>query len=221
MTCDDNAARVRFHIALRILHWLMAILVIAMLMIGVAMVSTSGPAYLALLALHQPIGLSLLALAIVRIVIRILVGSPSLPSDLPRWQVRAAQSSHLLLYIALIGLPLIGWAMLSAGGYPVYFSKAFVLPPIVPQDINLYGLLRSLHVWGAFAFLGVILIHITAALAHAVIRRDHVLDSMTFGRRQPKQEPTKMPQPALKDAGSYLEPARTQETYSRAKLPHI
>lgn len=219
MNGHDDTQPIRFHIALRILHWLMAILVIAMLMIGVAMVSTSGPAYLALLALHRPIGLSLLALAIVRIVIRVLVGSPGLPTNLPRWQARAAHSSHLVLYIALIGLPLVGWAMLSAGGYPVYLSQTFVLPPIVPQDINLYGLLRSLHGWGAIAFLGIILIHITAALTHAVIRRDQVFDSMILGRRQPKQSPTKLPQPDL-TAGPF-EAARNHEELSPAKQPHI
>ena len=172
----------RFHLAIRLLHWTMALLILAMLFIGAAMVSTAGPAYAALIALHRPLGIAILLLAALRLAIRLATGAPPLPADLPRVQQRAARGAHILLYLAMIGLPLIGWAMLSAGGYPVRLTAGFVLPPIVPQNAPAYGLLRRAHGLIAFAFFALILGHLTIALIHGFVRRDGVLETMGFAR---------------------------------------
>ena len=103
----------------RVLHWLMAILVLAMLFIGVMMVSTLKPSFLILLAIHKPLGLAILVLALLRLGVRLKRGVPPLPEDLPSIQVCAAKLSHIALYALLIAMPLIGWGMLSAGKYPV------------------------------------------------------------------------------------------------------
>lgn len=170
-----------FALLLRGLHWAMALLVLAMLFIGVAMVSTTGPAYSTLLQLHRPIGIAILALVVVRLIVRLATGAPPLPADLPSAQKLAAKGSHVLLYLAMIGMPLIGWGMLSAGGYPVVVLKSLVLPPILPHDIALYHLLRTAHTIVAILFFALILGHLAAALMHGLIRRDGVLQSMTFG----------------------------------------
>lgn len=172
----------RFHPAIRLLHWTMALLILAMLFIGVGMVSTAGPAYASLVALHRPIGIAILFLALIRLAIRLRTGAPPLPADLPRVQQRTARGAHILLYLAMIGMPLIGWAMLSAGGYPVRLSAAWSLPPILPQDLLAYGLLRRAHTLVAFAFFALILGHLTIALVHGFIRRDGVLGTMLFAR---------------------------------------
>ena len=104
-----------FHPALRVLHWLLAAMVLAMLFIGVGMVSTAGPLYPLLLSLHRPIGIAILLLVLIRLPLRLLTGAPALPADLPPLQARLAKASHVLLYASMIALPLIGWAMLSAG----------------------------------------------------------------------------------------------------------
>lgn len=173
--------RTHFAPLLRCLHWAIAILVLTMLFVGVAMVSTTGPAYSALLKLHRPIGIAILALVTVRLIVRLVTGAPPLPADLPPVQKIAAKGSHVLLYAAMFGLPLIGWAMLSAGGYPVVVLKWFVLPPILPHDIAIYHLLRTTHTIVAILFFALILGHLAAALVHGLIRRDGVLQSMTFG----------------------------------------
>lgn len=170
-----------FHPALRIVHWLMAAMVLAMLFIGVGMVSTAGPAYLTLLALHRPLGLLILLLVLVRLPLRLATGAPALPADLPSFQKRIAWGSHVLLYLSLFAMPLIGWAMLSAGGYPVRVTQGLTLPPILPHDITLYGMLRETHTLVALVFFALILAHLTAALMHGLIRRDGVLRSMTTG----------------------------------------
>ncbi|USI72567.1 cytochrome b [Sphingomonas morindae] len=177
-----------FHPALRLVHWLMALLVLTMLFVGVAMVSTAGPAYPRLLALHRPLGIAILALVVLRLALRLATGAPALPADLPAPQRFAAKASHWLLYASMAAMPLIGWAMLSAGGYPVRLGLGLVLPPILPHDLRLYAPLRALHTIVALLFFALILVHLAAALMHGLIRRDGVLRSMTIGhggRREP------------------------------------
>src|SRR6204780_1827392 len=103
----------------RMLHWLMAVCILAMLFIGVGMVSTVMPKYLTLVAIHKPLGIAILVLALVRLMVPLRYGAPSLPVDLPEPMKLAAYLSHYAFYILMIGLPLIGWAMLSAPAYPV------------------------------------------------------------------------------------------------------
>lgn len=172
-----------FHPALRVLHWLMALSVLAMLFIGVGMVSTAGPLYPALLALHRPVGIAILVLVLIRLPLRLATGAPALSADLPTLQKRIAEGSHVLLYAAMIGIPLIGWAMLSAGGYPVELTSGLALPPILPHDLTLYALLREAHMVVALLFFALILAHLAAALMHGLVRRDGVLRSMTIGHR--------------------------------------
>ena len=168
----------RFAPFARLLHWTMAVLILAMLFIGAGMLSTASARYPALLAWHRPIGITILALALIRLGFRLTHRPPALPDTVPDWQKAAAHASHWVLYALMIAMPLIGWAMQSAGGYPVLLTKAVVLPPILPHDIHLYGLLRTAHGLLAYAFFLLILGHIGAALTHALIRRDGVFQSM-------------------------------------------
>ena len=168
----------RFTVLQRLLHWLMAICILAMLFIGVAMVSTVMPKYLTLVSIHKPLGIAILVLALVRLVVRLRYGAPSLPADLPEPMKLAAQLSHYVLYLLMIGMPLIGWAMLSAAAYPVVLFGGVRLPPILPQSDSLHALLWNAHYYLAFAFFAVILLHIAAALFHALVRRDGVFEAM-------------------------------------------
>lgn len=169
----------RFALPARMLHWLMAALILAMLLIGAGMISTTTERYPHLLAWHRPIGLAILVLALIRLLVRLTHRPPPLPTDLPPLQVAAAKGSHYLLYAMMIAMPLIGWAMQSAGGYPVTIWKGFTLMPILPHDIVVYGVLRLAHGLLAYAFFLLILGHIGAALFHALVRRDGVFESMT------------------------------------------
>ena len=168
----------RFALPARILHWLMAAMILAMLLIGAGMVSTTTERYPALLAWHRPIGLAILVLALIRLGVRLTHRPPPLPADLPAIQVAAAIGSHYLLYALMIAMPLIGWAMQSAGGYPITIWKGFELFPILPHDILVYGWLRAAHGLLAYAFFLLILAHLGAALFHGLVRRDGVLSSM-------------------------------------------
>ncbi|MGF7151055.1 cytochrome b561 [Sphingomonas zeicaulis] len=195
-----------FHPALRTLHWLMAAMVMAMLFIGVGMVSTAGPAYLDLLALHRPVGIAILLLVLIRLPLRLATGAPALPADLPPVQHWIAKGSHVLLYASMAAMPLIGWAMLSAGGYPVRLTDGLLLPPILPHDLAVYALLREAHTIIAILFFALILAHLSAALMHGLIRRDGVLRSMTIGHRRVAPEPEDQPEPVPAPTTPSVEP---------------
>jgi cytochrome b561 len=168
----------RFTPLQRLLHWFMAFCILAMLFIGVGMVSTVMPKYLMLVSIHKPLGILILVLALVRLAVRLRYGAPPLPADLPEPMKLAAQLSHYALYALMIGMPLLGWGMLSAAAYPVVLFAGMHLPAILPQSDGLHTLLWNAHFYLAFVFFALVLLHIAAALFHAFIRRDGVFDAM-------------------------------------------
>jgi cytochrome b561 len=167
----------------RLLHWIMAPLIIAMLFIGVGMVATVSRAHSTLIAIHKPLGVALLLLVIVRLGVRIARGTPPLPEDMTLPQRVAAKASHLVLYGLMAAMPLIGWAMLSAAGYPLTLIGGLHLPPIAPHNVEWFAALRALHTWLALALFATVLLHLAAALFHGLIRRDGVFSSMARGGR--------------------------------------
>ncbi|MDR3535896.1 MAG: cytochrome b/b6 domain-containing protein [Acetobacteraceae bacterium] len=171
----------RFTLGQRALHWAMAAAVLAMLFIGVGMVSTVSPRYWTLVSIHKPLGILILLLAVLRLALRSRAGAPPLPEDLPLVQAAGAKVSHLILYTLMIAMPLIGWAMLSAGGYPIVLYGPIHLPAIVPHDDALHAMLRTAHAWLAFLLFATILLHVAAALFHGLVRRDGVFTSMAPG----------------------------------------
>jgi cytochrome b561 len=171
-------ARRHFTPLQRLLHWLMAVCILAMLFIGVGMVSTIMPKYLTLVAIHKPLGMAILLLALIRLAVRLRYGAPPLPADLPEPMKLAAHLSHYALYLLMIGLPLIGWGMLSAAGYPIVLFGGVHLPAILPLSDRLHTLLWNAHFYLAFVFFALILMHVAAALFHALVRRDGVFNAM-------------------------------------------
>ncbi len=174
--------RDRFSPAQRVLHWGMATCVLAMLFIGVAMVSTARPINLTLVSIHRPLGIAILLLAFLRLSVRARRGTPPLPRDLPAPARLGAALSHWALYCAMIAMPLIGWAMVSAAGLPVVMWSGFHLPSILPQSDALHAVLWNAHRIIAYLLFALILLHVSAALMHALIRRDGVFEAMAGGR---------------------------------------
>jgi cytochrome b561 len=173
-----------FALSSRLLHWLMAMMVLTMLFIGVAMVASLAH-YHRLVAIHRPLGIAILVLAAVRLINRWINPPPPLPPDMPALLRFAAHASHWALYGLMFALPLVGWAMLSAARYPIVMFGALSLPPILPHDAGLYAQLRGLHSVLAFALFATFLLHLAAALTHALVFRDGVFASMaSFGRRR-------------------------------------
>jgi cytochrome b561 len=170
-----------FTILSRALHWTMAAMVLAMLFIGVGMV-TSLSDYHWLISIHKPLGILILVLVSIRLVNRLLNPPPPLPDGMPGWQRFAAQGSHAVLYALMFAVPLVGWAMLSAARYPVVLYGPLQLPPIAPESPELFAVLRLMHTVLALLLFATFLAHLSAALIHALIFRDDVFTSMTSFR---------------------------------------
>lgn len=166
----------------RLLHWLMALMIIAMLFIGAGMVASVSERHEWLLQLHKPLGIAILLLVIVRLAVRFTTRQPSLPADMPGWQVLAAKASHVLLYVLMLTLPLLGWGMISAAGDPVMLSSSLQLPSLLPADAQTFALLRKAHGYLAYLLFLTVLVHLAAALFHGWVRRDEVLNSMLRGK---------------------------------------
>src|ERR1700722_10698838 len=173
--------RHRFTVAQRVMHWLMAICILAMLFIGVGMESTIEPKYLTLVAIHKPLGITILVLALIRLALRLRYGAPPLPASMPEPMKLAAHLSHFAFYLLMIGLPLIGWGMLSAADYPVVVFGVR-LPSILPHSNGLHTLLWNAHRALALCFFALIVLHLAAALLHALVRRDGVFEAMARWR---------------------------------------
>ena len=104
MTTTKNPAQ--FALLSRILHWLMAALLIAMLFIGISMVASLGD-YHWLVALHRPLGIAILILALIRLVTRLLTQAPALPANISQPERLAIKMSEMVLYTLFIALPLV------------------------------------------------------------------------------------------------------------------
>jgi len=155
----------------------MAALLVAMLFIGVSMVANLGE-YHRLLALHRPLGILILILAAIRLVTRLVTKAPALPPTMSQWERLVVKMSELALYTLFIALPLIGWAMLSAGHFPIVMFGSVHLPPILPAKPELYATLRATHTILAYLLFLTFLAHLGAVLFHTLIVRDGILSRM-------------------------------------------
>jgi cytochrome b561 len=181
------ANQARFSDFSRLLHWLMAAMILAMLFIGIGMAASVSDRYKLLLSIHKPLGIAILILVAIRFVNRQFHPPPPLPKSMTPLERLAARASHILLYGLMLLMPLVGWGMLSAARYPIVLYGQPQLPPILPQSLTLYSWLRQLHTCLAYLLLATFLAHLAASLFHGLIRRDGVLTSMASWARSARR----------------------------------
>ena len=172
-----SAERTQFTPLSRLLHWLMAAMVLTMLCIGVAMIASLAD-YHTLVSIHRPLGIAILILVVVRFVNRLVSRVPPLPATMSRAERLAATASEYTMYGLMFILPLVGWGMLSAARYPIVLYGPLHLPPILPHDIDLYSVLRKAHTILAYLFILLFLAHLGAILFHTLVVRDGILRRM-------------------------------------------
>ncbi len=187
MTGETNetvSASTRFALPSRILHWLMAPMVIAQLLIGVTMIASLSY-YPLLLAIHRPLGVLILAFAVVRLANRLTHRLPPFLATMSPAERRIATWSEYLLYALLLVQPLTGWAMLSAARFPIVLVGPLHLPGIAPHDIDVYAVLRQAHNVFAFLLFLTFTAHVCAVLFHTLVLRDRLLDRMAVWPTKP------------------------------------
>ncbi len=180
----------QFSLRSRILHWLMAVMLLTMLFIGVTMVASLGN-YHKLVAIHRPLGIMILILAVIRLINRMFTTLPPFPPTMSRQERWIATASEKLLYGLMLALPLVGWGMLSAGHYPIVMFGPLHLPPILPANPTLYAVLRKAHTILAYLLFVTFLAHLSAVLFHTLIVRDRLLHRMALWSIQSRKAKVK------------------------------
>lgn len=161
------------------LHWLIAALVVAQVLLIMAHDATDGPISREFVNIHKSVGLSILALTLGRIGWRIAHPAIPLPDAMPRWQKLAARATHVLFYAVLIAMPLLGWAASSAGGREILWFGLFEWPLLpIGGGRETAGGLMDLHELAAKALYVLIALHVLGALKHHFVDRDNVLHRM-------------------------------------------
>lgn len=165
---------------IKILHWLLALAVLAMVAFGFVMKygDFSQVERIGLYNLHKSTGLTVLVLALLRLAIRLLDRRRPVLPPMPAWQRFTAGFTHVFLYLALIGMPLSGWLYNSASGFPLRWFGLFPVPALSGRDSGLKDLAGEVHFALALLLALVVIVHAGAALAHHFQHRDNVLRSM-------------------------------------------
>jgi cytochrome b561/polyisoprenoid-binding protein YceI len=166
----------------KMLHWLVAGMVVLQFVLAkmadIAGDEGSELRELALLANHKSVGITILTLAIVRLGWRQKNDPPTLPDTLPRWQATASQVSHWSLYALLFAMPLTGWLMSSASAYSVSWFSLFQLPDLIAPNPEAKEIFKETHETLGKLLILVATIHIGAAIKHALVDKDSVLQRM-------------------------------------------
>lgn len=173
-----NRPAQRYNRGARLLHWAIALLIIANILLGIAhaCINKDWP----VIPLHKSIGLTVLALTMLRIVWRAGHRPPPLPTQMPRWEKGAAHGLHGLFYALMLALPLTGWVMSSAGQYPLRWFNLFVVPKFaVAKGDVLVAFSHGSHGVLGLVFGALIVLHVAAALRHHLVLKDDVLARMT------------------------------------------
>lgn len=168
----------------QLLHWLGVLLIVAVASIGLVMGDLERGTDLrkTMYGLHKSIGITVLALAVVRIAVRAATRAPD-PLAGPAWQLRAARVSHVLLYTLLCAIPLSGWLLNSVAGQPLPWFGLVDLPALAAKNADLRAPVDIAHVVLFWTLVVLVAVHVLAALHHHVIRRDALLSRMWPSRR--------------------------------------
>jgi cytochrome b561 len=160
------------------LHWLIALAIIAMLGIGLYMVGLPKglPFKSSLVNFHKSLGMTVFLLVLIRIVVRLVVGRPALP-PMRAWQRAAASMTQVLLYLAMIAMPLTGYLGSSFNKFGTRFW-GIPLPMWGWDDAGLRSLFFGIHEVSAWVLIALILLHVAGALKHQLVDRDGLMSRM-------------------------------------------
>lgn len=167
------------------LHWLIALLIFVAFPLGVYMHELPlSPDKLKLYSYHKWIGITVLLLAAIRVSWRMTHTPPPLPPGMAAWQRHASTAVHGLLYLLMIAIPVSGWLMSSAKGFQTVWFGVLPLPDLLEKNRELGDLLAGVHQALNFTLLGLVILHVGAALQHHFIERQPFLQRMGWGKKE-------------------------------------
>lgn len=162
----------------KLLHWVIALLVLCMLIVGYFMGDIKNDALQAqVINLHKLTGLTILALIVIRLIWTLLNPKPVLPLGTPAWQIFAERLVQSLFYVFLLLMPLSGWVMSVAAGYAPKLNGIMLNLPI-NKNKPLSNTAFDVHATIAIILITLICIHVLAALYHYFVKKDDILNRM-------------------------------------------
>jgi cytochrome b561 len=182
----DSASR-RYHGFAIALHWILAIALVTLFILGHYMADLPfSPQRLKLYNWHKWAGVTILLLSAVRLAWRLTHRPPTLPQAvalaMPGWQMQAYHATHVAMYALFFIVPLVGWAYSSAAGFPIVLFGVLPLPDLVAASEPLAKLIKPWHELFANTLAALVVLHVAAALKHHFIDKDGLLDRMRPGR---------------------------------------
>lgn len=179
----QDPLRTRWPRSVQLLHWLGVLLILSVALVGLLMVDMERGSDLrkAAYALHKSLGISVLALALLRMLARMLTRAPA-PVPGAAWQQRAARLTHLAMYVLMFAVPLSGWLLNSVAGQPLPWFGLFDVPALAGKDPGLRGPVGSAHVWLFWTLVLLVALHVLAVGQHQIVLRDRTLARMLPGR---------------------------------------
>ena len=160
-------------------HWSIALLILGLLAVGFYMVGMEpAPFKYKIYGWHKALGITVIALAVLRIIWTLRTQKPKPLSTHKNWEKGLSKTIHIVLYLAMIGMPMSGWIMSSAGGYPVSFFGLFEVPSIVEKNKELGALANQIHEILGYVLIVCAGLHVVGALKHHVIDKDETLRRM-------------------------------------------
>ncbi|MGY1409817.1 MULTISPECIES: cytochrome b [unclassified Luteimonas] len=169
----------RWGVISQLMHWSVLVLIVWLAWLGLTMVDMPPtPAKINAYALHKSLGLTLLALIVLRFAWRLLAGAPKVTPGTPTWQARIASATHWALYVLMFAIPISGWVFNSTSGYPLQWFKKLNLPTVAERSEELAALSIQVHEYGFWLLVLLVLAHAGAAFYHHIFQGDDTLRRM-------------------------------------------
>ena len=162
------------------LHWILALGILLQIGLGFYLgeVPRGSPERSAWVNFHKSIGITLATLIVVRLAWRVTHRPPPLPGAMPAWERFAARANHALLYVCMVGMPLTGYVATNFSKFGIKYFGLVMLPPWGIDDKRVYAAFNTAHKVLALVFVGLIVLHMAAALKHALVERDGIVRRM-------------------------------------------
>lgn len=179
-TLGARSAPVRYDTTSRVFHWLTVALVVAAAALGlwIAHAAPTEAIKPTLYNLHQSIGVTIGLVTMARLLWRLGHPPPPLPQDLPNILKFVSRLNHGAFYFWLIVMPLLGFIATNAWGFPLIWFGLVPLPDPVGKNVPLAEMVTFAHRLMAWSLIGMIVLHVSAALWHQFVRRDGTLRKM-------------------------------------------
>lgn len=174
-----------------VLHWVVAVLILVNIALGLSADSLPDDWVRGVIDTHKSIGITVLGLALLRLLWRLSHPPPPLPTRYSRWERGASHLVHGLLYLLIFMLPLSGWlhdsAWKDAATHPMQLFGLFEWPRIgyvmtLPPDTRerLHDLFGGMHTWLGYVLYGLLALHVLGALKHQWLDREAELQRMSI-----------------------------------------